>query len=112
MRYLRMFCNSALGGVLGAAFLTILFLQLNPQLPLTRRAVGPLFARLLMFYGVQLAVGFYALLVIWQVFSTRPHSPGWISLRLLSWLGTVIVSGAAALMWFNVSSFRVVMDED
>jgi len=112
MRYLRMFCNSALGGALGAAFLTILVLQLNPHLPLAWRTVVPLYGRLVMFYGVHLAVGFYALLVIWQVFSTRPHSPGWISLRLISWLGTLIVSGSAALMWFNVSSFRVVLDED
>jgi hypothetical protein len=112
MRYLRMFCNSALGGLLGAAFLTVLVLQLNPQLPLVWRLVVPLYGRLLMFYGVHLAVGFYALLVVWQVFSTRPHSPGWISLRLLSWIGTIVVSGAAALMWFNVSSFRVVLDED
>ncbi len=112
MRYLRMLSNSALGGVLGTAFMTILFLQLNPHMPLVRQIWMPLYARLLMFYGVQLAVGFYTLLVIWQVFSTRPHSPGWISLRLLSLIGTLVVAGAAALMWFNVSSFRVVLDED
>jgi predicted AlkP superfamily phosphohydrolase/phosphomutase len=112
MRYLRMFCNSAIGGVLGAAFMAILVLQLNPHLPLVRQVVLPLYSRMLMFYGSQIAVGFYTLLVIWQVFSTRPHAPGWISLRLLSWIGTVVVSGAAALMWFNVSSFRVVLDED
>jgi predicted AlkP superfamily phosphohydrolase/phosphomutase len=112
MRYLRMFCNSALGGLLGAAFLTILVLQLNPQLPLAWRLVLPLYGRLSMFYGVHLAVGFYALLVVWQVFSARPHSPGWLSLRLLSWIGTIVVSGAAALMWFNVSSYRPVLDDD
>jgi hypothetical protein len=107
-----MFCNSALGGALGAAFLTILVLQLNPQLPLAWRTVGPLYLRLLTLYGVHFAIVFYALLVIWQVFSTRPHSPGWISLRLLSWIGTLVVSSAALLMWFNVSSFRVVLDDD
>jgi predicted AlkP superfamily phosphohydrolase/phosphomutase len=112
MRYLRMFVNSALGGALGAAFITILVLQLNPHLPLDWFTVAPLFARMALFYAVHLAVGFYAALVVWQLFGNRIASPGWISLRLMSWLGTFVVSAAAGLMWFNLSSFQIVLEED
>lgn len=111
MRYLRMFCNSALGGLLGAAFITILVLQLNPQLPLTWSVVAPLYGRLALFYAVHLAVAFYAMLVVWQLIGTV-HSPGWLSLRLMSWLGTMVVSAAAALMWGNVATFQTVLEDD
>ena len=56
MRYLRMFSNSALGGALGAAFITILVLQLNPQLPLSWAVVAPLYGLIALFYAVHLAV--------------------------------------------------------
>ena len=39
MRFLRLLTNSMLAGALGAAYLTILVLQLNPQVPLVGRAV-------------------------------------------------------------------------
>jgi Type I phosphodiesterase / nucleotide pyrophosphatase len=112
MRYLRMFTNSALGGLLGAAFITILVLQLNPQLPLAWSIVIPLYARMALFYAVQLAVGFYALLVLWQLSGSTVYSPGWISLRMLSWLGTIVASAGAALMWFNLASFQHALEED
>lgn len=112
MRYLRMFSNAVLAGALGAAFVTILVLQLNTHLPLTPAVVFPLYVRLLMFYGVQLAVGFYMALVIWQLFGPALRSPGWISLRLQSWFGTLIVTSAALLMWFNVSGFHMVLEDD
>lgn len=112
MRYLRMFSNSALGGLLGAAFVTILVLQLNPQLPLSWSVVAPLYGRMVLFYAVHLAVGFYALLVAWQLFAGTGHTPGWVSLRLMSWIGTLVVSAGAALMWLNLASFRIVLEED
>ena len=34
MRFLRMLTNSLLAGALGAAYLTVLVLQLNPQIPI------------------------------------------------------------------------------
>jgi hypothetical protein len=112
MRYLRMFSNSALGGALGAAFITILVLQLNPQLPLKWSVVAPLYGLIALFYAVHLAVAFYALLVVWQLAVSTVHSPGWISLRLMSWIGTLVVSAGAALMWLNLASFRIVLEED
>ena len=42
MRFLRMLTNALLAGALGAAYLTILLLQLNPQVPLASPSVwGP-----------------------------------------------------------------------
>ena len=63
MRLLRMVTNALVGGLMGAAFLTILVLQLNRHLPLDPRTLLPLYARLVLFYTPHLAVGFYALLV-------------------------------------------------
>lgn len=112
MRYLRMFSNAVIAGAFGAVFVTILVLQLNPHLSLSPAVVLPLYARLALFYAVHLAVAFYAALVIWQLFGPTLHSPGWISLRLQSWFGTPIVASAALLMWFNVSGFHMVLEDD
>ncbi len=112
MRYFRMLSNAVAGGALGAAFLTVLVLQLNPQIPLGWWTVWPLYWRIALFYASHLTVGFYALLVIRQLFGRTIHSPGWLSFRILSWIGTLVVSVAAALMWFNASGFQAVLDQD
>ena len=62
-----MLTNSALAGALGAAFVVVLVLQLNPQVPLAVPVVAPLFLRMLAFYGTHLAVGFYTALVLRQI---------------------------------------------
>ena len=49
MRYVRMLTNALLGGLLGAAFVTILVLQLNRQIPLTWSTAGPLYVRVALF---------------------------------------------------------------
>ena len=41
MRYFRMLTNAVLAGVLAAVYLVILFLQLNPHLPLDLRVLWP-----------------------------------------------------------------------
>ena len=40
MRFLRMLTNSLLAGALGAAFLTIIVLQLNPSVPASSEFVS------------------------------------------------------------------------
>ena len=88
MRYLRMLTNSLLAGALGAAYLTILVLQLNPQMPLvSRHDRGGGSPRSALFYGVHLAVVFYlsSMLAASSSRSTR-SSPGWVSVRILAWL--------------------------
>lgn len=112
MRYLRMLTNSLIAGSLGAAFVGVLILQLNPQLTLSAPVIFQLGQRLLLFYGLNLAVGFYAVIVVVQLASRDGFSPGWLSLRLLAWGSTVVTGAAAALMWFNRQSFGVVLDEE
>jgi hypothetical protein len=112
MRYLRMFSNAALAGALGAAFLTVLMLQLNPQIPLAPWPVLRLLGTLAAFHGVLLAAAFYLLLLVWRLLSSERLSPGWLSLRILAWLSTALCAGASALMWMNVSGFEMVLEPE
>lgn len=109
MRYLRMLSNAALAGALGAAFVGILILQLNPQLPMTWGVVLPLGATLLLFYGANLTVFFYLLIVVRQLFASTVLSPGWVSMRLLAWLATIVCVVAAWLMSQNHELFAPVL---
>ena len=109
MRYLRMLSNAAIAGALGAAFVGVVILQLNPQLPLSWAVVVPLGAPLLLFYGANLAVAFYLLIVVRQLFASQVLSPGWLSMRLLAWLGTIVCVTAAALMSRNLELFGPVL---
>lgn len=112
MRFLRMLSNALVGGLIGAAFVTILVLQLNRHLSLDPWSLLSLYGRLALFYAPHLTVGFYALLVARELIGRRPASARWLSLRVLSWEGTIVVSAAAALMWLNYASFSVVLDAD
>lgn len=107
-----MLVNAAAGGLLGAGFVTILVLQLNRHVPLTPSAVLPLYGRLALFYAPHLTVVFYALLVLRELQGRRPMSPGWLSVRLLSWVGLIVVAAAAALMWLNYLGYAVALDDD
>jgi hypothetical protein len=106
-----MFTNSLLAGALGAAYLTVLVLQLNPHVPLLSPTAWRWFATLALFYGLHLAVAFYVILVIREFFSMDAMSPGWASVRVLTWLSAAGAAVAAALMWLNASSFRAVLGE-
>ena len=112
MRYFRILTNAVLAGVLAAAYVAILFFQLNPHLPLDPRVVWPLLAVVVGFYGVHATAIFYTLIVIRQVLSSEVLSPGWLSLRLLSWLSAMAASGAALLMWLNQTGLRTALSED
>jgi hypothetical protein len=112
MRYLRMLTNSLLAGALGAGFVGVLILQLNPHLPLSLPVLLALGQRLLVFYGINLAVGFYALIVLAQLLTRDGLSPGWLSLRLLAWSSTLVAGAAAALMWLNLRGYRLVVTEE
>jgi hypothetical protein len=112
MRYLRMLTNSVLAGALGAGFVGVLILQLNQHVPLSFALVPTLGHRLWLFYGTNLAVFFYALIVVAQLLSRDGLSPGWLSLRLLAWSSTLVAATAAALMWLNLRGFARVLDEE
>src|SRR5687768_16345690 len=110
MRFLRMLTNSVAAGVLGAAYLTVLVLQLNPQVPLLSMTTWRWFLTLAMFYGLHLAVVFYVLMVAREFFSLDVLSPGWVSVRVLVWLTAIVAGTAALLMWLNVRGFGVSLD--
>ena len=82
MRFLRMLTNSLLAGALGAAYLTVLVLQLNPQIPLVSATTWRWFLTLGALYGVHLAVTFYVVMVVREFFSLDVLSPGWASVRV------------------------------
>ncbi len=112
MRFLRMLTNSLLAGALGAAYLTILILQLNPQVPLASSTTWRWFATLGLSYGLHLAVIFYLIMVLREFFALRVVSPGWASVRVLAWMGAASAAVASTLMWLNVRGFYASLTED
>ena len=84
-----MLSNAVIAGALASAYLTILVLHLNPAFPLTLDALAPLALVMGLAYGVNIAAVFYALIVLRQLTATEVLSPGWLSVRLLSWLCTI-----------------------
>lgn len=112
MRYLRMLTNSIVGGALGAAYVTVLVLQLNPQVPLLAPGVWRWFVTLLAFYGVHLSVLFYALIVLRELLGATSLSPGWLSVRILAWLSALTAAAAALLMWVNLRGFEIELEAD
>jgi hypothetical protein len=111
MRYLRMLTNAIAGGLLGAAYLAVLVLQLNPQVPAGSVTALRWFGTLVMFYGLYLSAGLYLLLLVRDLVSVRPLSPGWVSVRLLAWCGAAEAGLAALLMWANLKGFRALLSE-
>ncbi len=112
MRYLRILTNAVLAGTLAAAYIAIVFLQVNPHLPLDLPTLWPLLAVVVGFYAVHLAAVFYALIVVRQFVAAEPLSPGWLSLRLLSWLSAAAASGATLLMWLNQQGLQTALTEE
>ena len=101
-----------LAGALAAVYIVIVFLQVNPHLPLDLQALWPLLAVVVGFYAVLLAAFFYALIVVRQVVAAELLSPGWLSLRLLSWLSAGAASGATLLMWLNQQGLQTALTEE
>jgi hypothetical protein len=111
MRFLRMLTNSLLAGGLGAAYLTVLVLQINPEIPLLSGTTWRWFTTLGLLYGVHLAVASYLLMVLREFFSLDGLSPGWASVRVLAWLGAAAAAAAALLMWLNVGGFGATLTD-
>jgi hypothetical protein len=111
MRFLRMLTNSLLAGALGAAYLTVLVLHLNPHVPLASDTTWRWFATFGLFYGVHLAVLIYLLLMVREFVSLESLSPGWASVRVLAWLAAALAAAAAALMWLNLRGLEAALGE-
>jgi len=107
-----MLTNSLLAGALGAAYLTILILQLNPQIPLVSDTTWRWFATFAFSYGLHLAVIFYLMMVLREFFALKVLSPGWASVRILAWMGAASAAVASTLMWLNVRGFYTSLTDD
>jgi type I phosphodiesterase/nucleotide pyrophosphatase len=105
-----MLSNSVIAGGLAAGYLTVLVLQLNPQYAIDPGTILPLALMLGAAYGLNLTAVFYALIVIRQILAVEVLSPGWLSVRLLSWLFTIAAAGGASLIWLNLRGFGPVLD--
>jgi predicted AlkP superfamily phosphohydrolase/phosphomutase len=110
MRYLRMLSNSVIAAGVASGYLTALVLQLNPSISIDPATLLPLALIFGVAYGANLTVAFYALIVMRQILAVEVLSPGWLSVRLLSWLCTIAAGAAAALMWLNLRGFGDVLD--
>jgi hypothetical protein len=110
MRYLRMLSNSVIAAGVASGYLTALVLQLNPSIEIGPATLVPLAVVLGVAYGANLTVAFYALIVLRQILAVEVLSPGWLSVRLLSWLCTIAAGSGAALMWLNLRGFGDVLD--
>ena len=111
MRFLRMLTNVLLAGALGAAYLTVIVLQLNTDVPIASETTARWFLSLGLFYGIYLAVVFYLLMVAREFFSLQILSPGWVSVRVLAWMTGAMSLAAAVLMWLNVRGFAPALGE-
>lgn len=105
-----MLTNAAIAGGLAAGYLTVVVLQLNPDYPIDAAALVPLALMQGAAYGLNLAAAFYALIVLRQILAVEVLSPGWLSVRLLSWLFTIAAAGGSAVMWLNLNGFGTVLD--
>ena len=110
MRYLRMLSNALIASGAASGYLTVLVLQLNPTIQVGPGTLLPLAAILGVAYGANLTVAFYALIVLRQILAVEVLSPGWLSVRLLSWLCTIAAGGGSTLMWLNLRAFGAVLD--
>ena len=82
-----MLSNSLVAALLGASYVMVLVLQLNPTLSLYPPRLFPLALTVGLFYAAHLTVIFYVWLVVRQLFARELFSPAWTSVAVLSWLG-------------------------
>ena len=111
MRYLRMLSNAMIAGGLASGYLIALVLQLNPSFPIDPATLAPLAVVLGLAYGANLTVVFYALIVMRQILEVEVLSPGWLSVRVLSWLSTIAAGAGATIMWLNLRGFGPVLEQ-
>src|SRR5262245_41156471 len=105
-----MLSNSVIAAGLCSAYLTVLFLQVNPSVRVDAGTLMPLALTIAVTYGAIAAVAFYALIVVRQILAVEVLSPGWLSVRVLSWLCTIAATGGATVMWLNLNGFGPVLD--
>ena len=103
-----MLTNSAIGGATAALYVTIVVLHLNPRYALS--GVPGLVATLTLLYGLHVTAALYALMVVRQLVASEVISPGWISVRFLVWISSLVAVSGSVLMWVNLRGFGPVLD--
>ena len=111
MRYLRMLSNSAAAACVATAYVLVLVLDLNPALPSDPAHLASLVSTVGLFYALHLTAICYVLLVLRQLLAREVFSPAWISVGVLAWLSAAASFGGATLMWRNLATFALVLDE-
>jgi hypothetical protein len=106
-----MLTNAVVGGAIGAVYLWVLVLQLNPQVPIVSETALRWLGALLAFYGPYLGAALWFAIVLRELLATRPLGPAWLSVRLLAWLGAGGAATAAALTWANLAALRAMLSE-
>lgn len=106
-----MLSNSLVAGVLATCYVVVLVLQLNPALPLSPTRLTPLVTTVGLFYAVHLTVIFYVLLVFRQLLAAELFSPAWISVGVLVWFGAAASAAGALLIWRNLQTFSLVLEQ-
>ena len=104
MPFLRLLSNALLAASLGVAVLAHVVLLLNPSLPVRPDVVFSLGWRLVVTAGAMLTTAFFV--VSLARYLTTRRGPGWLSLRLLAWMTTLVVGLGALLAWLNLSAFQ------
>lgn len=104
-----MLTNAVAGGVLVAAYLVVLVLQLNPQIPIVSLTSWRWLRVIVALYGLYLTVGVMLVLVIREAIASRPLNPAWLSVRLLAWVSAAGAVAASILMWSNLSGYAAVL---
>lgn len=110
MAYLRLLTNALLAGAIGAVVVGQVLLFLNPTVPLRPGVLLAVGWRLFVTIGLLVAVACYLAGLLRYL--THRRSPGWLSLRLLTWATTAVVGLGALLMGLNLSAFGASLTED
>src|SRR5215467_397909 len=105
-----MLTNAMVGGVLGAAYLAVLVLQLNPHVPIVSVTAARWFVTLIAFYGLYLSAAVYLLILVREVLASRPLQPAWFSVRLAGWVSAFYAVAAAIITWRNLRGFMAVLN--
>src|SRR5262249_21285000 len=106
-----MLSNSMAAAALATSYVIALVLHLNPSLPINPARLAPIVSTIGLFYFVHLTAIAYTLLVLRQLFAREVFSPAWISVDVLTWLGATAAAAGAALMWRNLNTVALVLDE-
>ena len=109
MRFLRTLTNALAAAAVGTGYILLLFLQLNPRLSIQPAGLMPLARSVGLFYLVHLTAAFYLILVVRQLAATRPFSPAWLSVTLLTGLWAATAATGFILMVANLWTFGVVL---